>query len=62
LKKDKIFAYINLTDPELEVYNRYYQLFREQLPAPDLVIYLQAVARRAEKTPAQEKMWPARPR
>jgi deoxyguanosine kinase len=41
-EKDKIFAYINLTDPELEVYNRYYQLFREQLPAPDLVIYLQA--------------------
>jgi deoxyguanosine kinase len=41
-EKDKIFAYINLSDPELEVYNRYYQLFREQLPAPDLVIYLQA--------------------
>jgi deoxyguanosine kinase len=41
-EKDKIFAYINLTDPELEVYNRYYQLFREQLPTPDLVIYLQA--------------------
>ena len=41
-EKDKIFAYINLTDPELEVYNRYYHLFREQLPAPDLVIYLQA--------------------
>src|SRR5262249_5582572 len=28
--------------PKLEVYNRYYQLFRQQLPAPDLVIYLQA--------------------
>lgn len=41
-EKDKIFAYINLSDPELEIYNRYYQLFREQLPAPDLVIYLQA--------------------
>jgi len=41
-EKVKIFAYINLSDPELEVYNRYYQLFREQLPAPDLVIYLQA--------------------
>jgi deoxyguanosine kinase len=41
-EKDKIFAYINLSDPELEVYNRYYQLFRDQLPAPDLVIYLQA--------------------
>jgi deoxyguanosine kinase len=41
-EKDKIFAYINLSDAELEVYNRYYQYFRAQLPAPDLVIYLQA--------------------
>jgi deoxyadenosine/deoxycytidine kinase len=41
-EKDKIFAYINLSDQELDVYNRYYTLFRSQLPAPDLVIYLQA--------------------
>ena len=41
-EKDKIFAYINLTDQELETYNRYYHHFREQLPIPDLVIYLQA--------------------
>jgi deoxyguanosine kinase len=41
-EKDKIFAYINLSDAELEVYNRYYQFFRQQLPLPDLVIYLQA--------------------
>jgi deoxyguanosine kinase len=41
-EKDKLFACLNLTDPELEVYNRYYNLFREQLPTPDLVIYLQA--------------------
>jgi deoxyadenosine/deoxycytidine kinase len=41
-EKDKIFAYINLTDSELEIYNRYYHHFREQLPVPDLVIYLQA--------------------
>jgi len=41
-EKDKIFAYINLSDPELEIYNRYYNHFREQLPVPDLVIYLQA--------------------
>src|SRR5215813_3627891 len=41
-EKDKIFAYINLTDPELEVYNHYYQHFRQQLAVPDLVIYLQA--------------------
>ena len=41
-EKDKIFACINLTDAELEIYNRYYHHFREQLPVPDLVIYLQA--------------------
>ena len=41
-EKDKIFAYINLSDSELDVYNRYYQFFRHQLPVPDLVIYLQA--------------------
>jgi deoxyadenosine/deoxycytidine kinase len=40
-EKDKIFAYINLSDAELEIYNRYYQHFRQQLPVPDLVIYLQ---------------------
>ena len=41
-EKDKIFACLNLSDQELEVYNRYYSLFHEQLPVPDLVIYLQA--------------------
>lgn len=41
-EKDKLFACLNLTDPELEVYNRYYNFFREQVPTPDLVIYLQA--------------------
>ena len=40
--KDKLFACLNLNDVELETYNRYYNLFREQLPTPDLVIYLQA--------------------
>jgi deoxyguanosine kinase len=41
-EKDKIFAYINLTDHELDIYNRYYHHFHDQLPVPDLVIYLQA--------------------
>ena len=40
--KDRIFAYINLSDKELDVYNGYYELLKERLPAPDLVIYLQA--------------------
>ena len=41
-EKDKLFACLNLTDHELDTYNRYYNHFREQLPTPDLVIYLQA--------------------
>jgi deoxyguanosine kinase len=41
-EKDKIFAYINLSDAELELYNRYYALFHGQVPSPDLVIYLHA--------------------
>jgi deoxyguanosine kinase len=41
-EKDKIFAYINLTDAELELYNRYYALFQSQVPSPDMVIYLHA--------------------
>ena len=41
-EKDKIFACLNLNDQELDTYNRYYNYFREMLPTPDLVIYLQA--------------------
>jgi deoxyadenosine/deoxycytidine kinase len=41
-EKDKLFACLNLNDQELDIYNRYYNYFREQLPTPDLVIYLQA--------------------
>jgi len=41
-EKDKLFAYINLSDAELELYNRYYQIFRGEVPTPDLVIYLHA--------------------
>jgi deoxyadenosine/deoxycytidine kinase len=41
-EKDKLFACLNLNDQELETYNRFYHYFRDQLPTPDLVIYLQA--------------------
>ncbi|MBZ5510574.1 MAG: deoxynucleoside kinase [Acidobacteriia bacterium] len=41
-EKDKLFACLNLTDSELEIYNRFYSEFRAQVPTPDLVIYLQA--------------------
>ena len=42
IEKDKLFACLNLTDQELDTYNRYYNHFRGQLPTPDLVIYLHA--------------------
>ena len=41
-EKDKLFAYLNLSDAELDLYNRYYEIFRTEVPNPDLVIYLQA--------------------
>ncbi len=41
-EKDKLFACLNLNDQELQTYNRFYDYLREQLPSPDLVIYLQA--------------------
>ncbi len=41
-EKDKIFAYLNLGDAELKLYNQYYEMLAEQAPIPDLVIYLQA--------------------
>jgi deoxyadenosine/deoxycytidine kinase len=41
-EKDKIFAYINLDNEELKLYERYYSMFATSLKPPDLVIYLQA--------------------
>jgi len=41
-EKDKIFAYLNLDDTELKLYERYFELLAPQFPVPDLVIYLQA--------------------
>jgi deoxyguanosine kinase len=41
-EKDKIFAYINLDNEELKLYERYFDWFAPSVPAPDLVIYLQA--------------------
>jgi deoxyguanosine kinase len=40
--KDKIFAYINLNEKELSLYERLWSLLHRDIPKPDLVIYLQA--------------------
>ncbi len=41
-EKDKVFAYLNLDNGELKLYEKYFEIFAADLPAPDLVIYLQA--------------------
>jgi deoxyguanosine kinase len=40
--KDKIFAYLNLDDNELFIYQRLFDLLVRDVPPPDLVVYLQA--------------------
>ena len=40
--KDRIFAYLNLDENELGLYEQVYKLLDERIPKPDLVIYLQA--------------------
>ena len=40
--KDKIFAYLNLDDNELFIYQRLFDLLSKDVPPPDLVVYLQA--------------------
>jgi deoxyguanosine kinase len=40
--RDKIFAYLNLDDNELFIYQRLYDLLANDVSPPDLVVYLQA--------------------
>lgn len=54
-EKDKLFAYINLEDDELKLYDAYYEQFRAELPTPDLVIYLQATPEVLVKRIAKRK-------
>jgi deoxyguanosine kinase len=44
LAKDKIFAYLNLDDTELALYEKVYGVLAGEAPSPELVIYLQAPA------------------
>ena len=55
-EKDKIFAYLNLNDTELQVYDQYYEMLAEQVPIPDLVIYLQAKLETLKKRIAKKKV------
>jgi deoxyadenosine/deoxycytidine kinase len=40
--KDRIFAYLNLNDHELTLYEQIYKMIEPKVVRPDLVIYLQA--------------------
>ena len=42
--KDRIFAEINLSEDEFALYDKIYALIEQEIPRPDLVIYLQAGA------------------
>ena len=41
-EKSRLFAYLNLEDSELAIFERLYALLAESVPKPDLVVYLQA--------------------
>lgn len=53
--KDKLFAYLNLNEKELMLYDQLLSLLIRQIPKPDLVIYLQAETKRLMKNIAQRK-------
>ncbi|HEX6323924.1 MAG TPA: deoxynucleoside kinase [Vicinamibacterales bacterium] len=40
--RDRIHAFLNLDDNELFIYQRLYELLAQDVPSPDLVLYLQA--------------------
>ncbi len=40
--KDRIFAYLNLDDDDLAIYEKLYPVLEQEVPRPDLVIYMQA--------------------
>jgi deoxyadenosine/deoxycytidine kinase len=55
-EKDKIFAYLNLENEELKLYERYFEMFAAGLKPPDLVIYLQATPEVLRERIAKKKL------
>ena len=62
-ERDKIYAYLNLDDNELFIYQRLYELLAQDVPAPDLVVYLQTptdvLRRRINERARANPEWPA---
>lgn len=48
-EKDKIFAYLNLQDDELKLYEKIVTLIEKNVVVPDLIIYLQSTHERLMK-------------
>ena len=60
--KDKIYAYLNLDDNELFIYQRLYDLLVVEATAPDLVVYLQTPSEVLRKRARQLRQGsPSRP-
>jgi deoxyguanosine kinase len=55
-EKDKIFAYLNLENEELKLYERYFEMFATGMKPPDLVIYLQATPEVLRERIAKKKL------
>ena len=55
--KDRIFAFLNLTEDELVLYEWIYQLLDQKVVKPDLVIYLQAPVSVLVKRIRKRALW-----
>ena len=60
--RDKIYAYLNLDDNELFIYQRLYELLAKDVASPDLVVYLQAptdvlMRRQREHAGNEDRAW-----
>ena len=60
-ERDRIYAFLNLDDNELFIYQRLYELVARDLPSPDLVIYLQSPTELLKRR-VRERAQAARPR
>jgi deoxyadenosine/deoxycytidine kinase len=61
-ERDRIYAYLDLDDNELFIYQRLYDLLAQDVPAPDLVVYLQTPTETLVRRQRERGRGPDRPR